>query len=285
MQPAQLQMLATLGHPAHFMRDEPADGVKVLARRTALNGYPECFGDPIDGRVATHTVGLVGQTKNVARVFCNVEFVFDFAHDLFEHVLDGDQARHATKLVDHDGQVIAVASEFTQQIVQALALGHKHGRPDQRADVEIWGPLQLEQVLGHQDADDVFALPLKHRKARVASIDHRTQQCVGSLIDVDHVHARGCHHDIASGHVGHANHALDHHARISADHLVVFGFRQGFDEFFRRVGAGVNELGHFLQKGALVFFFRQTTGVWIGHCRGLQDLQLWWTGPKDSGLS
>ena len=64
-----------------------------------------------------------------------------------EHVLDGDQARHAAKLVDHDGQVVAVASEFTQQIVQALALRHKHGRPDQRADVEIWGPLQLEQVL------------------------------------------------------------------------------------------------------------------------------------------
>ena len=81
VQPAQLQMLATLGHPAHFVRDEPADGVKVLARRTALDGYPECFGDPIDGRVAAHGRSC-RPDQNVARVFGNVEFVFDFAHDL-----------------------------------------------------------------------------------------------------------------------------------------------------------------------------------------------------------
>ena len=31
----------------------------------------------------------------------------------------------AAELVDHDGQVVAVAAEVAQQLVQALALGHE----------------------------------------------------------------------------------------------------------------------------------------------------------------
>jgi Holliday junction resolvasome RuvABC endonuclease subunit len=74
----------------------------------------------------------------------------------------------AAELVDHDRQVVAVAAEFAQQVVQALALGHERRRTQQRAQVQARRPLQLEQVLGHQDADDVLAIALVHRKRECA---------------------------------------------------------------------------------------------------------------------
>ena len=115
---------------------------------------------------------MVGQAVDVAFVFSDVELVFDLTHNFFQHVLDGDQARNPAKLVDDDGQVVAVAAKLAQQVVQAFALGHKHRRAQQRADVERRRALQLEQVLGHQNTDDVFTLAAVHRETRVGRGDH-----------------------------------------------------------------------------------------------------------------
>ena len=99
--------------------------------------------------------------------------------------------------------------------------------------------------------------------------DHQVQQLFERRIDVDEVHARSGHHHIARRHVGHADHALQHHARFGADDLVVLGLGQGFDEFFRRIRPGVDELGHFLQEAALVFPLGRSPGVRgvrVRHC-------------------
>jgi hypothetical protein len=80
------------------------------------------------GRVAAHAVGAVGQREDVALVLGDVELVLDLADDLLEHVLDGDQPGDAAELVDHDRQVVAVAAELAQQVVEALALGHEGRR-------------------------------------------------------------------------------------------------------------------------------------------------------------
>ena len=149
---------------AHLVGDQAADGVEMLVRVAACNGHLEGFSHAFNRRVAAHPVGAVGQAKDVALVFGDVELVLNLPHDLLQHIFDGDEPGHAAKLVDHDGQVVAVAPELAQQVVQALALGHKRCGAQQRADVEFRGPLQLEQVLGHQDADDVLALALVHRK-------------------------------------------------------------------------------------------------------------------------
>ena len=82
------------------------------------------------------------------------------------------------ELVDDDGQVVAVGAEVAQQLVQPLALGHEHRRAQQRAQVQLGRALQLQQVLGHQDADDVVAPAVVHRKARVRGLDHHAQQLV-----------------------------------------------------------------------------------------------------------
>jgi hypothetical protein len=177
------------------------------------------------------------------------------------------RTRHAAELVDDDRQVVAVAAKFAQQIVQALALRHEGGRPQQRTDVEPRRALQLEQVLREQDADDVFLLALVHRKARVRGVDHDMQQRVVRGVDVHQVHARRSDHHVARGHVGHAQDAFEHDARLGADHVVVFGVRQGFDQLVTGVRSGMDEFGEFLKKAALVFpFDGGAFRVRVGHC-------------------
>jgi hypothetical protein len=121
----------------------------------------------VDGHVAGHAVAAVGQRVDAVLLLALVEFVLDLADDLFQHVLDGDQPGRVAELVDDDGQVVAVGAEVAQQLVEALAFGHEDRRAQQRAQVQLRRPLQLEQVLGHQDADDVVALAVVGRKARM----------------------------------------------------------------------------------------------------------------------
>jgi hypothetical protein len=169
--------------------------------------------------------------------------------------------------------MVAVAAKLAQQVVEPLGFRHKGGRAQQGADVQLGCPLQLEQVFGHEDADDVFALPLVHRKARMRGVDHQPQQLVEGRLDVDEVHAWCGHHHIAGRHVGHADDALKHHAGVGANDFVVLGLGQGFNELFSGVRSGMNELGHFLQKSALVFLVGQALGVRVGHCLGVQDVR------------
>jgi hypothetical protein len=77
----------------------------------------------------------------------------------------------------------------------------------------------------------------------VRRVDDEVKQRIEGGVDVDDVHARRRDHDVAGGHVGHAQHAFEHHARLGADHLVVLGVRQGFDQLVARVGTGVDEFG------------------------------------------
>ena len=99
LQARQCKVLATLGHMAHFVRYQAANGVKV----GVIQADPKGFTNALNGGVATDAVASVGQTKNVAVVFCNVKFVFNLANDLLQHIFNRDQARHAAKLVNHNG--------------------------------------------------------------------------------------------------------------------------------------------------------------------------------------
>ena len=85
------------------------------------------------------------------------------------------------------------------------------------------------------------------------SADHLHQHFVIGCIDVQHIHARGRDHDVTGGVIGHANHAFEHDAGFRANDLVVFGFRQGFDEFILGIESRMNEFDNFLQESALVF--------------------------------
>ena len=276
LQATERDLLAAPGHVPHLVGNQAANGVEVLLGVAAVQDDFESFCHALDGCVAADAPGEIGQGEDVAFVLRDVELILDLANDLLEHVFDSDEPGHAAKLVDHDGQVIAVATKFAQQVIEPFALRHKNGRPQQGADVQCGRTLQLEQVFGQQDADDVVALALVHRKPRMRGLNDQVQQGVRGCIDVEQIHARCGHHDIARGHIGHAQHALEHDARIGANDVVVLGVGQGFDEFFGGVGPRMDELGHFLQEAALVFPFGQTPwvrGVRVRHCLGVQDVR------------
>src|SRR5690606_39298765 len=105
-----------------------------------------------------------------------VEFVFDIADDLFEHILHGDQARYSAVFIDDDGQVVVTRAEFAQQHVQTLGLGNKDRRTDQGAQLDVRIQHAAQQVCGQQNPDDVVAVVFVDRKARVRRIDDEDQQ-------------------------------------------------------------------------------------------------------------
>ena len=245
-------VLAALGHMAHFMRDQAAYGVEMLVGVAGREQAVEGFVDALDAGVTTDAVGLVGQAEDVAFVVVDVEFVLDLADDFFQHVFNGDQAGDSAELVDHDGLVVAVATELAQQVVELLALGHEDGRAQQGADVQRRRALELEQVFGKQNADDVLALLAVDRKARVPGFDHQVQLLVKRRVDVDQVHARRGHHDIARCHVGQTDHAVEHDPGFGVDDLVVLGLGQRFGQFLARIGSRADEFDEFLQQTAPV---------------------------------
>jgi hypothetical protein len=63
----------------------------------------------------------------------------------------------------------------------------------------------------------------------------------------------GRHHHVAGRHVGHAQHAFEHQARLGLDQLAVFGVGQGPDQFGLAVRAGRDEGStRRLEEGPLV---------------------------------
>jgi hypothetical protein len=87
--------------------------------------------------------------------------------------------------------VVAVDAEFAQQHVQALRFGDEHGRAQRVAQVEFFLGVIAQQVLGEQDADDVVAVLLEHRKARVPSRTNGMKSSGLSVMLIASICARG----------------------------------------------------------------------------------------------
>ena len=68
--------------------------------------------------------------------FGEIMLVVDFTDDLFDDILDRNEARDTAVFVHHHGEVIASFAELAQQNVETLALRHKGHWPHDVADVE-----------------------------------------------------------------------------------------------------------------------------------------------------
>ncbi len=92
IQPSAVVLLAPFGYVPHFMGNQPPNGVEVLVLIGLDNLHTKSGLYPFDGRVAAHAVTAIGQPENIPLVFGNVELIFDFANDLLQDILDGDEA-------------------------------------------------------------------------------------------------------------------------------------------------------------------------------------------------
>ena len=110
----QREAFTALGNMAHFVRDETTNGVEMVLRVRAGQGDRKGVIHPLNRGVSTDPVGAVCKCKDIDLVFSDVEFVLDFTDDLLQNVFNRDQTGHATELVNHDGQVVAVTPKIPQ---------------------------------------------------------------------------------------------------------------------------------------------------------------------------
>ena len=173
--PPTVHRLAAPRHAAELVRDQAADGVELVGRQRDAEGLV----DRVDRRRRRRRAGCrrpACRCSTRRRCSSNSSSISPTISSSTSSIVI--RPGGVAELVDDDRQVVAVDAEVAQQVVQALRLGHEDRRPQQRAQVQVGRALQLQQVLGHQDADDVVALALEDRKARVAGVDDDVQQLV-----------------------------------------------------------------------------------------------------------
>ena len=105
-----------------------------------------------------------------------------------------------------------------------------------------------QQVLGQQDADDVVAVLVDDRKARVRSFDDMGNEHFGRIVDIDDIHLRTRDHDFADPHFGHLQHAFDHRQRIGIHQAVFVGAVQQFDQLLTVFGFAHQPVGNALEQ-------------------------------------
>ncbi len=226
-------LLSAFWHMAHFVGNQAPDGVELTVLVGLNDLHPKRSFDALDGGISADSVGAVSEAENVTFIFRNVKLIFYFANDLLKYIFDRDEPSDSAKLVNHDSEVVSVAPEFTQQVIQALAFGNKNGWPQQASNQEFRLTTKFEQVLRQEDSDDIFALMLKHREARVCGVNDDAKQFIARRIYVDQVHSSGRNHHVPRGHFCHAEHTFQHKPGFRPYDIVVLGVRECFDQLSR----------------------------------------------------
>ena len=84
----------------------------------------------------------------------------------------------------------------------------------------------------------------------MAGVDDEVQQLVVGRVDVEQVHPRRGDHHVAGDHVGHADHAFEHHPRLGSDDFAVLGVSERLDQLVARIGPGRHQLDEPLEQVA-----------------------------------
>src|SRR5690606_18374416 len=135
--------------------------------------------------------------------------VADVAYDLFDQVLERDDARRAAELVDDDGHVHALLLHLPEQPLDVLAVGDVGERADQLGNGLLPIALGAPDLAGEDDAHDAVERAVVDRDAGVA----RLEDDLGGLVDAridghgDDLGARG--HDLDGGRLREVEDAAD----------------------------------------------------------------------------
>lgn len=140
-----------------------------------------------------------GVFLRIGRFFL-VEFVRDVAHDLFEDVVHGEDARGAAVFVHHDGHVVFLLLEVHQDVVDLAVLGNEQRSAQERLPGEVRLAQVPQQVLDVEDADDVVRVLVVNGDAGVALFDDLAFQTVeGAGVRQGEHFGAGGHHGAGFG--------------------------------------------------------------------------------------
>ena len=146
--------LARAGHMTGLHAQVTADGVHLVGfdvhaqfLQILEEGAPGEFVDP---RFDFANVLLPG----------GIVFVLDVAHDLFQQIFDGDEARRAAVFIQGNGDMLLAGAKFLQKGADGLGFRYEEGFPHDGGKglpVRIGGEQAAQNVLGMEDADHVVA--------------------------------------------------------------------------------------------------------------------------------
>jgi hypothetical protein len=115
-----------------------------------------------------------------------VELVLDFADDLLEQVLQGDDPLHRAVLVHDDRHVLIRPAELPEHGGKILRLRNHRRGPDELFDADRRKTAVAdggEEVTYVQDPDDLVERAAVDRVARVRRLDHRGQAVLWRKVD------------------------------------------------------------------------------------------------------
>ncbi len=173
-----------------------------------------------------------------------VEFVGDFAHDLFENILQCDQPLKRAVFVHDQREMAAHPQELPHLVVERRGLGHEIRLPRDAAHVEIakfggpaFGPggqrvHGAQQILGMHDADDVVGVVAIERQARVVALEALIEDRFRIGHGVDHLDLRAVQHDLLDGafaQIQRAQHAV---AVLFLDHTLGLAQKERAGDLF-----------------------------------------------------
>ena len=133
----------------HLVSNVASNGVEFVVCFRVFNVDFESVFNLFQWCGAIDSVAPVGERKDIAFFFLDIKLVLDFSHNLLQHIFDGDESCNATKLIDHDSQVVSISTKVSEQVVKPFCLRDKYSLSKQCADVEFWGSLKLKQVFSH----------------------------------------------------------------------------------------------------------------------------------------
>ena len=177
---AVLGRRARLRHAAESLAEKPADRVDVLvvefdAEQVADFVEPEARADPVAARLELGDL-----------VRARIVLVGDLADQLFDEVLERDEARDAAVLVDDEADVHGVALHLLQQRLGLHRLRHEHRGSRDPADrrvapTRLVAEAELHEILQVEDADDVVGVVVDDRDARDRPSRGRSPSPRGSM--------------------------------------------------------------------------------------------------------
>ena len=183
---AEVRALAGVGDDFEFAHEQAAHRVHV-GNVAEVGIFAAKIFDA--GRAADAPFAGTLLFQNVS---AGVGIAADFADDLLENVVNGDQAGGAAEFVEHDGEAAALALERLKKLEQIHARGNEGWKFDGFGEIDIW---------------------VEQERTRVENADDRVGRFIVNGQAAVFVFARGLDHFLDAEVVGNAGHggARFHH--------------------------------------------------------------------------
>ena len=173
-----------------------------------------------------------------------VVLVGEFADDLLQEVLHGDQSGGAAVLVNCEHHVDAAGLHVAQQVVSGLGLRDPDGLAGEgghRAGLMLRAVGQTPQdVLEVEDAADIIGVLPHDGHARITGAHEQAHGGGGGFVGVDGDHVGAGHHDLAHEGLAELDDAAHHLAVLVLDGLGLADLVDHLAQVLGDLGAGLS---------------------------------------------